>query len=156
MDIREIHQATIDYLTMVRGFLTGPFAQREPATAKAWLADMMPMLASLGRFECRRQEAKNCEETFAEPDPAEKDRISFREKMLLREFDMLLSWAIPAVLWSGVGPKDAAAAREALQPHIDIVLQETRRRGMGAFIEGWIPYWEGSPPRTSKAKDEPD
>lgn len=94
MDVRELQQANVAYLAMVRGFLTGPFAQREPAKAEAWLQAMSPPLGQLREFERLQQKAKNWDEAVDGPDPAEKALIPSQEKALIRSLDKMLSWAL--------------------------------------------------------------
>jgi hypothetical protein len=50
----------------------------------------------------------------------------------------MLGWALGGLL--ELSPDEATAAREALQPHIDIVLRESERRGLGTIIHERIGH----------------
>lgn len=129
---RELHQANVAFATMVRGFLTGPFAQREPAKAKAWLGEIGPAIGHWSKARDVEAMVK-----AVGPGPA--------ERHFIQNLDKLLNWALIGLL--ELGPDEAPAAREALQPYIDIVLREGRQRRMWLRIEEWA----GSLPGTSKS-----
>lgn len=136
----EILKALHDYLAMVQGFLTGPFAQREPSKAKSFLRTMS------GPFHHYLRNTAEYEERIRLADPAA------ATKHFLRILDKLVSWALIAL--PELGP-DEAAARKALQPYIDIVQREGDRIGMWLIIEEWTTATASPPSGTSNSKDEP-